>query len=394
MIAKNKTNHIGPKALFDPYFIPPKILFRKNEQNSLLSILKDSLEDRFSLNILFQGNQGIGKKVIINKVVQEIIYDKDFMNSIKLSIDCREKTTEELMLSIIMAMEKNTNINLDLNLLLSSKLSSLWGFIKFLFKKSKNQTLLIFTNAEHLEKNFFKKLLTFSKEVKLDLISTVNNRLRNSALDLLPEFDYKKKLKLYNYHQLFSILEQRVHLTFSHEIYDDFIDYLTDLIFEYYIPSPGKGIDILRDLYPLLKTQSMLNNVDMTELSHTHFDHFQRSDDFSLFNYISEENVLTIIFLDGLAAYFLNNPSKYYISFENLRELYDLSVESLEYQKNEDEYISMIKILESLGILIRSNKSKRLNLINQRRSYFDANFFLGINPSRIKAMIDAVFGKI
>jgi hypothetical protein len=293
-----------------------------------------------------------------------------------------------------MAMEKNTNINLDLNLLLSSKLSSLWGFIKFLFKKSKNQTLLIFTNAEHLEKNFFKKLLTFSKEVKLDLISTVNNRLRNSALDLLPEFDYKKKLKLYNYHQLFSILEQRVHLTFSHEIYDDFIDYLTDLIFEYYIPSPGKGIDILRDLYPILKTQSMLNNVDMTELSHTHFDHFQRSDDFSLFNYISEENVLTIIFLDGLAAYFLNNPSKYYISFEDLRELYDLSVESLEYQKNEDEYISMIKILESLGILIRSNKSKRLNLINQRRSYFNANFFLGINPSRIKAMIDAVFGKI
>lgn len=394
MIAKNKVSYIGPKALFDPYFIPPKILFRKDEETSLLSILQDSLEDRFSLNVLFQGNQGIGKKVIINKVVQNILYDKNFIDSMKLTIDCREKTTEELLLSIIMAFDKKTQINLDLNLLLNSKLSSLWGYIKFLFKKSETQKILIFTNAEHLEKTFFKKLLTFSKEVKLNLISTVNKRLRHSSLDLLPEFDYKKNLKLYDYNQLFSILSQRVKLSFSHEIYKEFIDYLTDLIFEYYIPSPGKGIDILRDMYPILKKQSMLYNSEITELCHSHFDHFQTSDDFSLFNYVSEENPLTIIFLDNLADIFLNNPSQYYLSFESLKELYNLSCELLQYKKDENECINMIKVLESLGILIHSNKTKVKNLIRTNSTLTQANFFLGINPSKIKAMVDAVFGKI
>jgi len=77
MISKSniKNEYVGPKAIFDPNFIPPKLLFRKKEENSLYSILNDSITDEFPLNILYQGIQGIGKKVIINKVLKDLIID-------------------------------------------------------------------------------------------------------------------------------------------------------------------------------------------------------------------------------------------------------------------------------------------------------------------------------
>ncbi|MHA2123294.1 MAG: hypothetical protein ACW990_19010, partial [Promethearchaeota archaeon] len=82
-------NTVGPKALFDPEFIPPKLLYRKKEQNSLNSILTDSIIDKFSLNILYQGINGIGKKAMANKVINDLINKRGEVNRIfKVCIDC------------------------------------------------------------------------------------------------------------------------------------------------------------------------------------------------------------------------------------------------------------------------------------------------------------------
>lgn len=95
-------NFVGPKALFDPNYIPPQILYRKKEQNSLISILTDSISDEFSLNILYQGINGIGKKAIINKVINDLsIQNKGNINIHKICIDCKEKNFEELIFSIL-----------------------------------------------------------------------------------------------------------------------------------------------------------------------------------------------------------------------------------------------------------------------------------------------------
>ncbi|MFX0012056.1 MAG: hypothetical protein ACFE9R_17215, partial [Candidatus Hermodarchaeota archaeon] len=55
----NNSNFVGPRALFDQSYIPPQILYRKKEEKSLFSILNDSFSDNFSLNVLYQGIQGI-----------------------------------------------------------------------------------------------------------------------------------------------------------------------------------------------------------------------------------------------------------------------------------------------------------------------------------------------
>jgi len=84
MIVKNnnKINYFGPKALFDPNFIPPSLLYRKKEEQTLHSILSDSISDDFCLNILYQGINGIGKKVIVNKVINDLFNQKTESNQV------------------------------------------------------------------------------------------------------------------------------------------------------------------------------------------------------------------------------------------------------------------------------------------------------------------------
>ncbi|GAH54842.1 unnamed protein product, partial [marine sediment metagenome] len=74
-------------------------MYRNREEKSLFSILKDSFSDDFSLSILYQGIQGIGKQVIINKVIRDLSnLNTEFLN---IQIDCREKNLEEIIISLL-----------------------------------------------------------------------------------------------------------------------------------------------------------------------------------------------------------------------------------------------------------------------------------------------------
>ena len=68
----DSTGYVGPRAIYDPNFVPPRLLFPKKEINTLSSILRDSISDKFCFNALYQGIQGIGKKVIAKKVIDDI----------------------------------------------------------------------------------------------------------------------------------------------------------------------------------------------------------------------------------------------------------------------------------------------------------------------------------
>lgn len=386
-------NHfVGPKAIFDPNFIPPRLLFRKREIQSLNSILTDSLSDGFFLNILYQGINGIGKKAIVNKVIDDLSRRNNGYNDIhKVYIDCREKNFEELTFSVLNDLVNISKLNFNLESLLNSNLSHLWNVFKLICKKTDLNLFFIFTNVEHLKPDIFKKFLHLGKENNITSIYTINKILRPTTVDILSEFDLNKKLSYFTYKELFSILKQRVLLTFSHEIDEELVKYITDLICEQYVPVPGKGIEIIRDLYPILKENQILRNFKLIELCQSHFDHMQINDEFSMLNYISEEDFLNIIFLDNLSNYFISNMN-YYITLNELEEVYNISCESLEYGKDVNEFQDIIRELLSIGILRPSKKSQKKNI-----PYFFDNlantdsYFMVISPNQLKALIDTLF---
>ncbi len=386
-------NHfIGPKAIFDPNFIPPRLLFRTREVKSLSSILTDSISDGFCLNILYQGISGIGKKVIVNKVIDDLSRRNNGYNDIhKVVIDCEEKNFEELTYLVLNGLVNVSKLNFNFESLLNSNLPHIWNVIKLICKKTDFNLFFIFSNVEHLKPDIFKKFLHLGKENNITSIYTINKILRPPTIDILSEFDLKKRLSYFSYKELFSILKQRVLLTFSHDIDDEFIKYLTDLICEQYVPVPGKGIEIIRDIYPVLKENQKMRNFKLIELCQSHFDQMQINDEFSMLNYISEEDFLHLIFLDNLSNYFISNMN-YYITLHELEEIYNISCEALEYEKNMNEFQNIVKEMLNIGILRPSKNSQREN-----SPYFFDNsaktnsYFMVMSPNQLKTLIDTLF---
>ncbi|MHA2130090.1 MAG: hypothetical protein ACW99L_08965 [Promethearchaeota archaeon] len=385
---------VGPKALFDPNFIPPHLMYRKKEENSLKSILSDSISDKFCLNILYQGINGIGKKVIVNKVINDLTNENLGYNDLhRVCIDCKEKDFEELVFTIISDLSNLTTPKLNFENLLNSSLSHLWNVLKLLCKKIDFGLFFVFSNVEYLKPKVLKKFLHIGKENNISSLYTINKIMRPTTIDILSEFDLKKKLKFYTYEELYSILKQRVLLTFPHEIDDELIRYIADIICEQYVPVPGKGIEIFRDIYPILKDKNKIKNFELMELLQNHFDQIQISDEFTMLNYISEEDVLTIIFLDNLSHFFISKMN-YYITLDELEEIYDISCESLDYKKNYNEFHNIIKGLLNSGIIKSSKKLHRQNNAYLLDNALNVDsYFMVISPNQIKTLIDTVFEK-
>jgi Cdc6-like AAA superfamily ATPase len=387
-------NYVGPRALYDDNFIPPKLLHRRKEENNLKSLLDDSMSENFSCNILYQGLKGIGKKVIINKVIKDLIskYQSDTI-IYEVNVDCKEKTLEEIIFSLLNDITYLGNYTFKITSLLNFKLSELWNTFKLVMSKISNPLILVFNNIEDLSPSIFKKFLKYSKETKTTLLSTVNRVNRTNTYDILNEFDYKKKLEFYSYSELLDILKQRSMLTFLHEIDTELIEFITDLIFEHYVPVPGKGIEVFKELYPLLKNKNYNQNLDFIEIIQNQFDSLQISDEFSLLTYISEEELLIIIFLDNLANFFLNT-SNYYISQDKLEELYVISCESIEYEADRVQYLNIIRNLKSVGIINISKKMLTTKYYSDPIKISEISYFyLIINPRQLKAIVDSIFRK-
>lgn len=387
-----KGDFFGPKALFDPSFIPPKLLHRRKEQKSLASILNDSITDEFCLNILYQGINGIGKKAIVNKVINDLSMQNNNYNKIqKVCIDCKDKNFEELVFSLLTDLVNLSRFNCNYETLLNSNLSHLWNIFKLLCKKIDAKLFFVFTNVEYLEADIFKKFLHLGKENNVTSLYTINKILHPTTIDLISEFDLKKRLNFFTYKELYSILKQRVLLTFSHDVEEELIKYITDLICEQYVPVPGKGIEIFRDIYPVLKDNRKIKNFELIELCQNHFDQIQIDDEFAMLNYISEEDLLKIIFLDNLSNFFISKMN-YYISLTELEEIYHISCESLEYKKDVNEFYMIIKDLLSNGILRPSKKNPQNKVLLDNALICDS-YFMVISPNQLKTLIDTVFGK-
>jgi Cdc6-like AAA superfamily ATPase len=396
MISAQKTNSsfVGSRALFDQSYIPPQILYRKNEEKALFSILKDSFNDGFCLNVLYHGIHGIGKKVIINKVIRDLSFlNPELLNIRKAYVDCRDKNLEEIIISLLSEIGIHQNINFNFKSIINSNISDLWNIFKLTCKKADYNLLFVFNNIEHLQPEVFKKFLQFGKETNISLVSTGNQVLKSSTLDILSEFDIKKKLNYFSYKELHDIIKQRISLTFKNEVDKELIEFITDLIFEHHVPVPGKGIEILRDLFPFLSKQVELNHLEIFEILQNQFDNLQITDEFSMLSYISEAELLTIIFLDNLSNYFLNK-SNFYITINELKELYDISCESINFEKSEEDFKHLITTMRNIGII---NASKKNNINDFR--YFTENilnynfYFMIINPQNLKHIVDAIFNK-
>ena len=335
--------------------------------------------------------------MVIQKVIKDLlIQNKNYSNIQKINIECKDKSLQEVIIYLLAEIKKKMFLDIQIDTLFNLDISRLWSILKLACKKFNSPLFLLFSNIEYLNPGVFSKFSSLSKESNISIISTVNKVLSASTLELLSHFDLKKKLQPFSYKELHSILQHRAILTFPYEIDGEIVDFMADLTCEHYAPVPGKGIELFRDIYSILKENRTIEQTEMLEICQNQFDTFRDTDDFAMLTYFSEEDLVTTLFLDNLSNYFLKN-SKYYINIKQLKDIYELTCENLEYEKDYEEFDNIIKKIDNLGILNLSRKNNNLNKPRKtcHNNLLDQDsFFMVISPLQIKTIVDVLFGKI
>ena len=82
----------------------------------------------------------------------------------------------------------------------------------------------------------------------------------------------------------------------------------------------------------------------------------------------------------------------YYVSLKELEELYHVSCESLEYERSNNEFQSLVKDLLNTGIIRPSKRTLRGRNTPLLENFDNNNsYFMVISPNQLKAIIDTLF---
>ncbi|MHA1484047.1 MAG: hypothetical protein ACTSPR_01865, partial [Candidatus Thorarchaeota archaeon] len=84
---------ISPKGLFDPYYIPDRLLHREREMRMIDSVYRDSYEDDYGINCLVHGITGVGMTVFSRYFLTKIIPEQ--FDSYTIYVDAKHKDVLE-----------------------------------------------------------------------------------------------------------------------------------------------------------------------------------------------------------------------------------------------------------------------------------------------------------
>ncbi len=166
------TDYYGPRALFDPSFIPPELHGRDKELHQVTSFLRDSQEDEFAANLAICGLPGMGKSTLVGRALSDLEYGQ------VVDVDCRNKIVEEILGALISGTEASLLPEFSGLNVLHKGIPNLWNTLRLIVKKtvskSKNMTIVL-KSINYIEDGYFEKFCRFGKEMGVNILATWEN---------------------------------------------------------------------------------------------------------------------------------------------------------------------------------------------------------------------------
>ncbi|MCK4483954.1 MAG: orc1/cdc6 family replication initiation protein, partial [Candidatus Thorarchaeota archaeon] len=85
----------SPKGLFDPYYVPDRLLHREREMRMIDSVYRDSYDDDYGINCLVHGITGVGMTVFSRYFLTRIIPEQ--FDSYTVYVDAKHKDVLEIV---------------------------------------------------------------------------------------------------------------------------------------------------------------------------------------------------------------------------------------------------------------------------------------------------------
>lgn len=405
---------VGPRALYDKFYVPDRLVDRKKEEDSLYGLLNDAIIDQFSTQVSLFGLKGVGKTVLVNKSLKKmteqesIKYEK---NIFAIYVNCESKDLEQILFTIINTLAKKLNYELNPDVILNSDANNLWNLFKLFISKMNQQIILFLDSTEYLNPNIVNKICNFAKTESIILIQSYNVPKSSPLLIDIFQPDYKLELGIYSNKGLLEIGQDRCKVAIKNPVDDELLKYVVDVTSLFDKKIPGSVMKVLRDLYPLLEHNRIIDTTQVRDVCRYQFEGFS-IDELGIADFISESDILDRVFLDNICGYFIRS-NNYYIPAMELQQNYQLACESLEESVSLSKYQSCLKQMQYVSLLIPStlgqtsipsddpsvnltmnkNPNMKKNIKPSLSNKLNTNaYFITISPEILNEMLNVAFG--
>jgi len=408
----SRKTYVGPRALFDPYYLPPNLIGLKKEQNSMQSILKDAIQDHYPIVLSLYGLRGIGKTTLTRKAIATLEKSKTKINQhINMHyVNCEEKDSSQIVFSMINGLSRSLNYDLEPNSILNATHGSQINLLTHLISKSTNGTtsicppkqeksLLFFLDSiEYIQPQVINKLMDVCISQSCFMVTSFNVLKSSPYLSEFRKPDVQIQLDTYSPRSLEKICKNRCDAAFKHTVDNTMIRYLTDLVNEYDFCVPESCLRVLRELYPLIDGNSYVDPGQIQDACRYHFKNYS-IDEISIAEFISETDIVDRLALDEISSFF-RSQTRFYITYTELVDLYKVACESLEYNFKQSNFSNFIRGLQRVGLMQTSNFTHQNGQHPQPLSSSFPNenlnqyYFLTISPQMLNEILDVAFGLI
>ena len=351
---------IGPAAIFNPFFIPPRLLHREKELKVAEAFLEDGINYQYPLHLAVTGINGIGKTAFVNYLAEKI---KDAYGFPKIFLNMHDSDSKYFLEKIV--NDRNNSV--------------VKNEVEYVSNGTyKDSFLVLVLDDVDPYSSLFRKVLRESKKRNMIVLASVDARTlsKKSLSNLQTHLDFILKLGIYTPSQLFDITLQRVKLAFPIEIDIDVVSYITDLVCEFDINRPSVTIEMLRRLYPLVASGMEITVEDVRKCSHDLL--WILNDDLIILEALRNMKFESILLLEKVASHFSRRPKKAYLSLKELRNLYYLVCDEIEDEAAKYLFNECLEELMDSEILYRSSFNKTY-------------FYLAIPPKLLLNLINALF---
>lgn len=347
---------VGPKALFDPYYVPAILFDRKKEEKFVSGLVEDAVTDNFPAVLSVYGIKGAGKTVLVNKSLEQILGEKineSGQRVIFLRVECEGKGIEQILFSIINRIAKFANININPDSIINAETRALWNLFKLSVSKLNGQVVLFLDSVEYTDPKVLNRIIDFCKSESMILISCFNVPKSSPFLLDFKRPDFKIEIGSHNLSSLYKIGEHRWKIGIDQHIDSDMVHFIVDLIGQFDKHVPGSIVRVLREVYPLIKNGVENTHDEVRDRCRYHFEGYN-IDELSVAEYISESTLTERLFLDNICGYFLNTD-EFYMPYDEIKNNYMVACENLELPTSQNAFSTTLNQLRRISLLLPSH---------------------------------------
>ncbi|NHJ13197.1 MAG: AAA family ATPase, partial [Candidatus Thorarchaeota archaeon] len=222
--------HRSPRGLFDPYWVPEKLLHRDRELETIDGIYRDSYEEDYGVNCLVHGITGVGMTVFSRYFLTKLVPQQ--FDAHTVYVDARKKDT----LEIISELNDKIHMETDTPITVAFDLDVLWMNFKRTAASANKKTVFVVDNIDERNEEVYSKLAQLSKEIKASTIGVLNShdyRMLTKGSATKMGYDFEVPLDTYTQSQLYEIVRMRVEDTFPLGLTEEVVRYITDCVIEF-----------------------------------------------------------------------------------------------------------------------------------------------------------------